>query len=228
MKLKDLELGYEFKNIRLLETAFVHKSYSHEKQNKVENNERLEFLGDAVLELTMSEFLFKNYPELPEGEMTKVRASVVCEKSLVKVATKHNFSNFLLVSRSEDIGNNGKRRPSMLADCVEAVIGAMYLDGGYEISKKFILDNLTDYVEESVKGLWIKDYKTTLQEIIQRDPIRKLEYVLIKEEGPEHDKTFYMKALCDKVEIGNGSGKSKKEAEQMAAKMAIERMKDEE
>ncbi|MBE5821737.1 MAG: ribonuclease III [Clostridiales bacterium] len=225
MRKIDIEIGYQFKNVKLLETAFVHRSYSHEKQNKIENNERLEFLGDAVLELTISEYLFKNFPELPEGEMTKVRASVVCEKTLVKVATKHNFSNFLLVSRSEHIGNNGKRRPSMLADCVEAVIGAIYLDGGYIESQKFILNNLAEYVAESIKGLGVKDYKTTLQEIIQRDPTRKLEYVLIRAEGPEHDKTFYMKALCDNVQIGNGIGKTKKEAEQMAAKMAIERMK---
>lgn len=222
-----LGIGYEFKNKSLLDTAFIHKSYSYEKQNKVENNERLEFLGDAVLELTISEYLFKNYPELSEGEMTKVRASVVCEKSLVKVATKHNFSNFLLVSRSEDIGNNGKRRPSMLADSVEALIGALYLDGGYEASQRFILDNLTQGIAESIRGLWIKDYKTTLQEIIQKDPNRKLEYILIKEEGPEHDKTFYMKALCDGEKIGEGIGKSKKEAEQMAAKEAIERFENE-
>lgn len=222
-----LEIGYKFNNEYLLKNAFIHTSYAYEQKKDIKSNERLEFLGDAVLELVISEYIYLKYPKLPEGEMTKVRASVVCEKSLYNVAIRHNFSDFLIVGKCEDKGNKGVRKPSMLADCVEAVIGAIYLDGGYENAKKFIIDNLSEAVSESVKGLGIKDYKTTLQELLQRNPKCEISYVVEKEEGPEHDKIFYVKLIYNSKVIGKGKGKSKKAAEQEAAKKGLEKYKNE-
>lgn len=216
------EVGYTFINEMLIEQAFTHTSFAYESKAKIESNERLEFLGDAVLEIVISEYIYINYSDLPEGEMTKVRASVVCEKSLTNVAEKHNFSNFLLVGKCENKGNNGVRRPSMLADCVESVIGAIYLDGGYQHAKKFILNNLKQEVEKAVKGIGIKDYKTVLQEVLQKNLPCEIEYIVIKEEGPEHDKDFYVEVMHNKLKLGHGIGKSKKQAEQAAANMALE------
>ncbi len=222
-----LDIGYKFKDIKLLKNAFIHKSYSYEKQNKIKNNERLEFLGDAVLELSVSEYLFKNYPKLAEGEMTRIRAAVVCEKSLYKIAVKHGFSEYLVVGKCEDKGHVGSTKPSILADSVEAVIGAIYLDGGFEVAKKFILDNLQKDIDDSVKGLGIKDYKTILQEVLQQNPVCNISYVVEKETGPEHDKMFHVNVYFNNKLLGKGIGKSKKEAEQNAAKKALGMMENE-
>lgn len=213
------EIDYKFNDINLLKNALTHTSYANEKS--VLSNERLEFLGDAVLELTMSEYLYKNYFNFPEGEMTKVRASVVCEESLNKIAIKHNFGDFLFLGKCEEI-TGGRNRASLLADSVEAVIGAIYLDGGYENSKKFILSNLVQAVQNSVSGTGVNDYKTSLQEILQKNGEVKIKYEIISEEGPAHDKKFTAIVTCNGKLLGTGTGKSKKEAEQAAAKVAIE------
>ena len=221
MELNSLEqkIGYSFKNKSLLENALTHTSYSNENKNK-KNNERLEFLGDAVLELTISEYLYNNYSNLPEGEMTKVRASVVCEESLHKVALKHNFGDFLFLGKCEEL-TAGRQRASLLADSVEAVIGAIYLDNGYEQSKKFILNNLEKSIKESVSGQGVKDYKTTLQEKLQENGEVKIQYEIIKEDGPAHERKYTATVSCDGILLGTGEGKSKKEAEQAAAKVAL-------
>jgi len=217
-------IGYDFKNEELIKTAFTHSSLAYERNNKFASNERLEYLGDAVLEPVISEYIFENYEELTEGEMTKVRASVVCEKSLCKIAERSNFSDFLQVGKCE---KNENKSQAMLADSVEAVIGAIYVDAGYEPAKKYILDNLQAFVAESVLGLGVKDYKTTLQEELQRNPNCKIEYVVEKEEGPEHAKMFYVNMLYNGEVYGKGFGTTKKEAEQQAAKEALEKMENE-
>ena len=157
-------IGYSFANIALLKNALTHTSYANE--HNITSNEKLEFLGDAVLEFVTSEYLFKNYSYLKEGEMTKVRASVVCEESLYKVALKHDFSDFLYLGKSEII-NNGKTRPAILADSVEAVIAAIFIDGGIPIVEEFIISNLKDSIEQASKSVGMKDYKTVLQEKLQ-------------------------------------------------------------
>ena len=180
MDLTDFEknIGYNFKDKKLLKTALTHVSYAYE--NKGISNERIEFLGDAVLELVISKYLYKSMPNLSEGEMTKVRASVVCEKSLLEVAKKHNFGDFLYFGKSE-IANKGNQRPAILSDAVEAVIGAMYLDSDFETAEKFVISNLEDTIKKSVSGVGIKDYKTELQEKLQVHGDVKIEYITISE-----------------------------------------------
>lgn len=213
------EIGYTFKNIELLKTALTHTSYAYE--NNVQSNEKLEFLGDSILEFISSKCLFNNYEKLKEGEMTKVRATVVCEKSLYKIATLHNFSDFLYLGKSE-VMTGGNKRPAILADSVEAVIAAMFLDGGLEPAKKFIIENLKNEIEIATKHVGQKDYKTVLQEELQKNGDVKIEYKIIKESGPDHDKTFEAEVSLNGKVLANGVGKSKKEAEMHAAKKALE------
>ncbi len=215
------ELGYEFKNIKLLKKALTHTSYAYE--NKVESNEKLEFLGDSILEFVSSEYLYENYTKLKEGEMTKVRATVVCEKSLYKVAKMHNFSDFLYLGKSEKM-SGGKTRPAILADSVEAIIAAMFLDGGLEPVKKFIIENLKDDIESATKHVGIKDYKTVLQEKLQEHGEVLIQYNIINEKGPDHDKSFESEVKCNGKVLATGSGKSKKQAEMQAAKKALEKL----
>lgn len=221
MNFKSLEeeLGYEFRDKKLINQALTHTSYANE--NKVESNEKLEFLGDAILEVTISKYLYKNYPNLREGEMTKVRASVVCEKSLYEIAKKHNFSEFLNLGKSE-IANHGKERPAILADSVEAVIAAIYLDSSMENAEKFILNNLKQSVEIASKHVGMKDYKTVLQEKLQTGGAVNIEYITIEEKGPDHDKSFTVELKVNGQVKTYGTGKSKKEAEMQAAKKALE------
>lgn len=221
MNFKSLEeeLGYEFRDKKLINQALTHTSYANE--NKVESNEKLEFLGDAILEVTISKYLYKNYPNLREGEMTKVRASVVCEKSLYEIAKKHNFSEFLNLGKSE-IANHGKERPAILADSVEAVIAAIYLDSSMENAEKFILSNLKQSVEIASKHVGMKDYKTVLQEKLQTGGAVNIEYITIEEKGPDHDKSFTVELKVNGQVKTYGTGKSKKEAEMQAAKKALE------
>ncbi len=213
------ELGYSFKNKELLNKALTHTSYAYE--NGVESNEKLEFLGDSILEFISSKYIFKTYPNLKEGEMTKVRATVVCEDSLYKVAKKHNFSDFLNLGKSERTSCK-EGRPAILADSVEAVIAAMYLDGGLEPVEKFIIENLTEEIKIATHHVGEKDYKTVLQEKLQVKGDVKIEYILIKEEGPDHDKKFEVEVRCDGKKLANGIGKSKKTAQMDAAKKAID------
>lgn len=180
-------IGYSFNDKKLLKTALTHTSYANEQ--KVTSNEKLEFLGDAVLEFVTSEYLYKNYRHLKEGEMTKVRASVVCEESLYKIAIRHNFSDFLYLGKSE-LSNSKEVRPAILADSVEAVIAAMYLDSGIEQVKEFIINNLKVAIEIASKNVGMKDYKTVLQEKLQVHKGVHIEYQIIKESGPDHNKLF--------------------------------------
>ena len=223
MGLERLEksIGYEFKDKNLLIQALTHKSYAYEK--KVESNEKLEYLGDSILEFISSEYIYKNYPNLTEGEMTKVRATVVCEDSLSKIAKMHNFSDFLYLGKSERQVNGGNRE-SVLEDSVEAVIAAIYLDGGLENAKKFIINNLKDAIDMASKHVGIKDYKTVLQEKLQINGDVKIEYIIIKETGPDHDKIFEAEVRCEGVALARGTGRTKKAAEMQAAQKALEKM----
>jgi ribonuclease-3 len=214
-------IGYKFKNKELLKTAFTHTSYAYE--NRVESNEKLEFLGDSILEFISSEYIYKNYENLREGEMTKVRATVVCEQSLYKIAKLHNFSDFLYLGNSE-IKTGGNKRPAILADSVEAVIAAMFIDGGLEPVKKFIIDNLKEEIEIASKHVGDKDYKTVLQEKLQVHGEVKIEYITLKETGPDHNKTFEAEVLCDGKVLAIGKGKSKKLAQMDAARKALENL----
>ena len=216
------ELGYEFKNKQLLETALTHTSYAYEK--KKQSNEKLEFLGDSILEFVSSEYIFHNYPKLKEGEMTKVRASVVCEKSLHEIAKMHNFSDFLYLGKSERISQK-EVRPAIMADSVEAVIAAIFLDGGLEPAKEFIIKNLAKPIENATKHIGQKDYKTVLQEILQKNGNVDIEYEIIDERGPDHEKLFTAEVKVDDKVLATGEGKSKKLAEMQAAQKALENLK---
>ena len=215
-------IGYTIQDKNLLKKALTHTSYAYE--NKVESNEKLEFLGDSILEFISSKYLYKNYPKLREGEMTKVRATVVCEKSLYKIAQMHNFSDFLYLGRSEK-KTGGEKRPAILADSVEAVIAAIYLDGGIEEAEKFIIDNLKNEIEIATKHVGDRDYKTVLQEKLQEHGEVKIEYEITKEEGPDHNKQIESQVRCNGKDLAKGKGKSKKEAHMSAAKKALENLK---
>ena len=215
-------IGYTFKNKSLLKKALTHTSYAYE--NKIDSNEKLEFLGDSILEFVSSKYLYQNYPKLKEGEMTKVRAAVVCEKSLYKIAKLHNFSDFLYLGKSER-KTGGENRPAILADSVEAVIAAIYLDSGIDEAEKFITENLKEEINLATKHVGDKDYKTVLQEKLQEQGEVKIEYEITKEEGPDHNKYFEAQVSCDGKILAKGEGKSKKEAHMSAAKKALENLK---
>ncbi len=216
-------IGYHFKNIALLNEALTHSSYANEHKAKhIKYNERLEFLGDAVLSIVVSDYIFKNCPQLPEGELTKLRASLVCEKSLYEFAKKINLGSYILLSKGER-NNGGADRASILADAFEALIAAIYIDGGFSAASKHILNFVIPEIKNS-KNRKSNDYKTTLQEIIQKNPGEMLEYVLVSESGPDHNKHFVSEVHLNSNVIGKGGGKSKKEAEQQAARQALELM----
>ena len=223
MRLEKLEesIGYRFKNKLILKNALTHTSYANE--NNVQSNEKLEFLGDSILEFISSKYIYSKYPNLKEGEMTKVRADVVCEKSLYKVALKHNFSDFLYIGKSQII-NDVNKRPSILADSVEAVIAAIYFDSGLEQAEKFIVENLKDYIEIATKHVGMKDHKTVLQERLQIHGDVNIKYEIIKESGPDHNKLFVAEVSCNNKKLAIGEGKTKKAAEMEAAKKALENM----
>ena len=216
------QLGYTFKDKKLLKTALTHTSYAYEKN--VQSNEKLEFLGDSILEFISSIYLYSNYLNLKEGEMTKVRAQVVCEQSLYKIAKSHNFSDFLYLGKSEKMAG-GDVKPAILADSVEAIIAAMYLDGGIEPAKDFIINNLKEEIKIASKNVGQKDYKTVLQEILQRHGDVDIQYRIIKETGPDHNKEFEAEVIYNNKVLAVGKGKSKKLAEMEAAKFAIEVLK---
>ena len=221
LEILEKSIDYKFKNINLLKNALVHTSYAYEKN--VESNEKLEFLGDSILEFISSKYIYNNYPKLKEGEMTKVRATVVCEDSLYEVANRHNFSDFLYLGKSERI-SNGNRKKAMLADSVEAVIAAIYFDSGIEEAERFIVENLKQSIEEATKHVGIKDHKTVLQEILQAHGNIKIEYNIIDEKGPDHDKTFTAEVRVNGQVLATGVGKTKKQAEMDAADKAIKGM----
>jgi ribonuclease-3 len=212
------KIGYSFSNKKLIETAMNHTSYANEHKGKI-SNERLEFLGDAILELISSEYIYNMYPNMPEGEMTKTRAYAVCEDSLAIVANRCGFSDFLRVGKCEN-KVNGKYRNSIMADSVEATIGAIYLDSNIENAKQFILPQIIPQIEDYIKNGG-KDFKTRLQEKLQEKGEVRIEYKLIGERGPDHAKVFDVEVLCNGEVLGKGEGKSKKEAENDAAKNAL-------
>lgn len=211
-------IGYKFNNIDLLKNALTHTSYAYE--NNVASNEKLEFLGDSILEFLSSKYIYGNYPKLKEGEMTKVRATVVCEDSLHKIAQKHNFSDFLYLGKSE-MKHGGNKKPAIMADSVEAVIAAMYFDSGLEACEKFIVENLKDDIKIASQNVGMKDHKTILQEKLQVHGNVKIEYEIIKEEGPDHDKTFTAEVKLNGKVLATGTGKTKKHAEMDAADKAL-------
>ena len=219
------KIGYQFKNKALLKNALTHSSYANEKRmKKSANNERLEFLGDAVLELVSSEFIFGTQKEMPEGEMTKLRASIVCEPTLALCAREISLGDFLLLGKGEE-GTGGRERDSILSDAMEAVIGAIYLDGGFTNAKEFVIRFILSDINK--KKLFF-DSKTILQEIVQSRSKEVLVYELIKEEGPDHNKKFTVVAQLGNVKLSEGSGRTKKAAEQQAAYRAILQLKENE
>ncbi|MEY8415719.1 RNAse III [Tissierella praeacuta DSM 18095] len=215
-------LNYKFKDIKLLKTALTHSSYANENKMKItDNNERLEFLGDTILSLIVSQYLYKKYPYYPEGELTKIRAKVVCESSLAFAARKINLGDYLLLGKGEE-ATGGRDRDSILADAIEALVGALYMDSDFQVVNKLLLENFeADIVYAVAKGALFIDYKTELQESLQKITRAKIEYRVIKEEGPDHNKIFYMDVMIDDKIVGTGTGRNKKEAEQMAAKEAL-------
>lgn len=216
------KLEYDFKNIDYLKIALTHSSYANERKGEVVCNERQEFLGDSVLSIIVSDYIFKNCPELPEGELTKLRASLVCEKTLAVYARSIDLGKYLLLSRGES-KNGGRNRPSILADAFESVIAAIYLDGGIECARRFVLRFVVDDIKNH-RTHNFADYKTKLQEIVQKNPEEKISYVLTGESGPDHDKHFTVEVHLNSNVVGKGGGRSKKEAEQQAARKALELM----
>ena len=222
--IKDLEsaIGYRFKNITLLQNALTHSSYANERwHNSLLSNERLEFLGDAILGMTVAKYLYQTFPDRPEGELTRMRADMVCEQTLAKVAARIELGKHLLLGNGEEQGG-GRTRNSILADAVESVIAASYLDGGMEAAQKFIEQFIL--VEVPVKQLHNADYKTALQELIQQKKNQVLSYTLVGESGPDHDKQFDVEVKLNGKVVGTGSGSSKKRAEQAAAHAALEKL----
>lgn len=213
------KIGYTFKNKELLRLALTHSSYNSEKSH-LHNYERLEFLGDSILGFAAAEYFYHKLSDRPEGELTKIRANAVCEKSLASFAADMGLGEFLLMSRGEDL-QGGRNRPSILADAVEAIIAAVYLDGGMEAAKKFALIPISSAATDIAA---VTDYKTMLQEIIQKNPDEQLRYILAAESGPDHMKSFTVEVYLNSNLIGTGVGHSKKKAEQAAAREALSLM----
>jgi len=219
-----MKLNYTFKNPELLKRALTHSSYANEHRDKgVKNNERLEFLGDSVLGLICARYIWENYKDMPEGELTKLRAAIVCEGSLYEFAQKIGLGDELILGKGEKASGGGKR-PSVLSDATEAVIAAIYLDGGFEAAEAFVLDFIREKAREVISTRVTGDYKTALQEIVQKNHEEVLSYRLKAETGPDHDKRFVVEVLINSNVLAEGEGKSKKAAEQAAAKQALELM----
>lgn len=214
------KLHYRFRDESLLRTALTHSSYANE--HRCASNERLEFVGDSVLGFVTATWLYRNYPALPEGKMTRLRAELVCEQSLWEAADELGFGEYLRLGRGEEL-SGGRTRHSILADCVEAVIAAMYLDGGMDPAKAFINTHILSRLADGTP--LVQDYKTELQELVQQTPGRSVSYVMTGESGPDHLKRFTAAALVAGETVGTGEGGTKKEAEQMAAKAALGAMK---
>ncbi|WP_373865225.1 ribonuclease III [Paenibacillus koleovorans] len=214
------ELNVPFRKEQLLKQAFTHSSYVNEQRSAgLEDNERLEYLGDAVLELSVSEFLFRSHPGRTEGELTKLRAAIVCEPSLMGFAEKLNFGAYMFLGKGEEL-TGGRSRPAMLADVFEAFIGALYLDQGLEAVRRFLQQHVFSQLEVETK-LSMTDYKTQLQEHTQHHAMGTLEYRIVDEKGPAHERQFVSEVRMDGVVLGQGTGRSKKEAEQQAAAQAL-------
>ena len=222
--IKDLEtaIGYRFRNIALLQNALAHSSYANERwHNSLLSNERLEFLGDSVLGMLVADYLYRSFPDRPEGELTRMRADMVCEKTLAAVAGRIGLGQHLLLGHGEEQGG-GRSRDSILADAVESIIAACFLDGGLEAALKFVQQFIL--VEVPVTKLHNADYKTALQERVQQKKNQVLSYTLAGQSGPDHDKHFEVEVSLNGTVVGRGSGRSKKRAEQDAARAAMEKL----
>jgi len=218
-------LSVQFTNINLLHQALTHTSYANEcKNSTIMHNERLEFLGDAVLDVVVSEYLFRQLPNLPEGELTKARAVVVCEPTLARCSAELGIGEYLYLGKGE-ASSGGRERTSILADSFEAIIGAIYLDSGFESCARFVLKELKANLLLVERGEYVKDYKTLLQEVVQKNVDSKISYEIIDESGPDHHKVFKVAVLVNAKQLGIGLGKSKKEAEQLAANQALGKLK---
>lgn len=211
----------QFRDLSLLDLALTHSSYAYERKKDGLHNERLEFLGDAVLDLVVGEYLYVSHPFFSEGELTKARATIVCEDTLASSARRLYIGSYLLMGKGEEL-SGGRLRSSILADAFEAVIGAVYLDAGFPAAKDFVLQHLRQDLLQVADGLQRKDHKTQLQEVLQRKGPARILYRVTDEQGPDHDKFFAVEVECDGNVLGNGTGKSKKEAEQDAARQALE------
>ena len=223
IELFEQKINYEFKNKEYILEALTHSSYSNENKN-YPFNERLEFLGDSVLSIVISDYLFKKETKLPEGELTKIRANIVCEESLSEVSKNIHLGKYMLLGKGEE-ATGGRERISILADALEAVIAAIYLDGGIKCAREFILTNMEKIINDSIKGKIFRDYKTCLQEVLQSNGENNIWYKLIEEKGPDHNKRFVMEVGINDTVLGIGEGKSKKDAEQVAAKSALKSQK---
>ena len=218
------KIEYTFSDKNLLILALTHSSYANEiKKGSHENNERLEFLGDAVLDMVVSEYMYRHFPNMPEGELTKLRAAVVCEGSLAELSRKLGIGRCMLLGKGEE-STGGRNRDSILADAFEAIIGAICIDGGMEAVTKYIMRFMVDQIEHTKSNFRNLDCKTHLQEVIQKISKVPLKYAIVDEQGPDHDKTFLAEVLLNGARVGTGSGHSKKEAEQNAANNALEHM----
>lgn len=222
METLEAKLGYTFRDRKLLENALTHSSYANENHSPAGSNERLEFLGDSILGMVTADFLYREHPDLPEGELTRKRAALVREESLVEVADRLDLGAYLKLGRGEDHGG-GRQRPSIRADAVEAVLAAVFLDGGLMEARKIIQRFILDREEEKAAS---RDYKTALQEQVQRESGQVLTYRLTGEAGPDHAKVFSVAVELNGKTVGQGQGRSKKEAEQLAAKAAMEALKE--
>ena len=221
IELFEQKINYEFKNKEYILEALTHSSYSNENKN-YPFNERLEFLGDSVSSIVISDYLFKKETKLPEGELTKIRANIVCEESLSEVSKNIHLGKYMLLGKGEE-ATGGRERISILADALEAVIAAIYLDGGIKCAREFILTNMEKIINDSIKGKIFRDYKTCLQEVLQSNGENNIWYKLIEEKGPDHNKRFVMEVGINDTVLGVGEGKSKKDAEQVAAKCALDK-----
>ncbi|MBM7623827.1 ribonuclease III [Sporohalobacter salinus] len=225
-KLEELQSEIEvyFTDLNLLQRALTHKSYANENRDlNLKDNERLEFLGDSVLDIIVSEYMFNRYPNYPEGKLAKMRASVVSAPTLADKAKKLNLGKYLLLGRGEEM-TGGRKRSSILADAFEALVGSIYLDQNLETARGFIMKLMKTDIENAEAGEHIRDYKTTLQEIIQKKSNSRPEYNVIEEKGPDHSKEFTVQVKFDNRSLGKGTGSSKKEAQQQAAKNALQKL----
>lgn len=213
------KIDYKFKDAELLKQALSHSSYINEHHRQGKCNERLEFLGDSVLSIVVSEFLFHKFPDIPEGKLSKLRASLVCEKALFSFSHKIDLGEYIFLGHGEEI-SGGRERPSIVSDAFEAVIAAIFLDGGMETAKKYVLSFMPENLDPD-NPLLFKDYKTILQEIIQRNPEEKMEYVVVGQTGPAHERKFVVDIYLNSNVLTKGEGTSKKSAEQEAAKQAL-------
>ena len=216
-------IGYIFKNRKLLHTALTHSSYSNEKRahgDKESCNERLEFLGDSVLSLIVSDYIFSVYPDMPEGELSKVRAGTICEKALAEFARNIKLGDYLFLGRGEEL-TNGRKRPSILADAFEALLASIYLDGSIDDVKRFLLPFVKREIKIILESGHTADYKSILQQIVQQEKGELLEYVLVEESGPAHKRIFTVEARLNNNVVGVGTAGNKREAEQIAAREAL-------